>query len=158
MTADKIFKVSDKLEIHCVSKGNKHGFTHRAVLWENEVKTLEAKSQYINRTWERFEFESVISKLLHRRKVFTADRIQEILNSFANENHKEIDRTFKSIAMVAKMGDIFGQTPKEKNDWKERMLKAGLGDMGLIMPDDWEELDEETKQARLDAVINHLKK
>ena len=42
---------------------------------------------------------------------------------------------------------------KEKNDWKARMLKSGFGNMGLEMPEDWNSLDEETKEARLNAVI-----
>jgi hypothetical protein len=55
--------------------------------------------------------------------------------------------------MVAKMGEIFGQTEKEKNDWKARMLKAGLGGKGLEMPDDWDTLTEKEKKRRLDMVI-----
>src|SRR4030042_3363538 len=62
-----------------------------------------------------------------------------------------------TIAMVAKLGDVFGQNQKEKNDWKTRMLKAGLGGRGLIMPNDWDKLDENTKQARLDGAIEQLK-
>jgi len=156
MTADKICKV-DEYEIHCFARRNKHGFTHRAIVWLGEEKIAEVKCQYYNRTWERFEFESVISNVL-RKAGKTHEHIKEILDNLANENHKEINRTFGSVALVAKMGEVFGQTTKEKNDWKARMLKAGLGNMGLTMPEDWENLDEETKQARLDAVINHLGK
>jgi len=36
------------------------------------------------------------------------------------------------------------------------MIKAGLGDKGLIMPEDWDSLDEDTKQARLDGVIKMM--
>jgi len=67
------------------------------------------------------------------------------------------DRTdwsdFKMTGAIAKLGEVFGQTEKEKNDWKARMLKAGLGGKGLEMPDDWDTLDEKTKKKRLDAVI-----
>jgi hypothetical protein len=58
--------------------------------------------------------------------------------------------------MVAKLGDVFGQTPKEKNDWKARMIKAGLGGQGLEMPEDWNTLSEETKEVRLNKVIGFI--
>ena len=160
MQADKIFKFGTIIadyEIRCYSRSNKQGFTHRATLFMGEEQIAEAKTQYLNRTWERFEFESVIGKLLHKVKN-TDKNIQEILDNLATNNSKELDQTFGRIATIAKLGEVFGETPKEKNDWKVRMLKAGLDNMGLIMPEDWENLDEETKQVRLDAVINHLGK
>ena len=63
---------------------------------------------------------------------------------------------FKLVSQVAKMGEVLCKDKKEKNDWKARMLKAGLENKGLIMPDDWDNLDEDTKQARLDMVIKNL--
>ena len=64
----------------------------------------------------------------------------------------------KTIATVMRLGDIFqsdkaGGNQKSRNDWKTRMLKAGLEGRGLIMPDDWDTLDEATKEARMDGVI-----
>lgn len=62
-----------------------------------------------------------------------------------------------SIAMVAKMGDIFHPgDAKASNDWKERMLRAGLEGRGLIMPEDWGSLSEEEKTRRLDGAIKNL--
>jgi hypothetical protein len=58
---------------------------------------------------------------------------------------------FKTVAMVAQMGEIFGDTQKEKNDWKLRMLKAGIN--GLDIPSDWDSLSEDEKERRLNKVI-----
>lgn len=69
----------------------------------------------------------------------------------------ETDSRFKTVAMVAMMGEIFGQTKKEKNDWKARMLKAGLGSSGLEMPEDWDTLSEDEKERRLNGVIKMAK-
>ena len=68
----------------------------------------------------------------------------------------ETDNSLKTIAMVAKMGEIFGANQKEKNDWKARMLKAGLESKGLIMPDDWNTLSEDEKEKRLNRAIEQL--
>ena len=62
----------------------------------------------------------------------------------------------KNIAMVAKMGDILCEGKKEKNDWKARMIKAGLENRGLIMPDDWDSLSEDEKERRLNGAIKEL--
>jgi len=62
----------------------------------------------------------------------------------------------KTVAMVAKMGALFCSTPKETNDWQVRMLKAGLQNRGLIMPDDWNDLSEEEKTKRLNGAIGAL--
>ena len=59
--------------------------------------------------------------------------------------------------MIMAMGNIMGGNQTEKNSWKERMLKAGLQNKGLIMPDDWNELDEATKEIRLNNVMNQMK-
>lgn len=61
----------------------------------------------------------------------------------------------KSTAIVAMMGDIFGANMKESNDWKKRMLKAGIGE-GVDIPDDWDQLPEEEKKRRLDGAIGAL--
>lgn len=65
-------------------------------------------------------------------------------------------KPFRSVALVALMGELFGSTQKEKNDWKARMLKAGIS--GLSMPEDWDQLDEQEKERRLNAVIAFAKK
>ena len=62
----------------------------------------------------------------------------------------------KTVANVASLGNIFSDNQAEANAWKARMLKAGLGD-GLSLPEDWSDLDEATKEARLDAAIAQLK-
>jgi hypothetical protein len=57
------------------------------------------------------------------------------------------------VGMVARMGAVFCDNQKDQNDWKARMLKAGLGE-GLIMPEDWGALSEDEKERRLNNAIN----
>ena len=63
---------------------------------------------------------------------------------------------FKAIRMVAAVGDIECKTLKERNEWKKRMITAGLG-QAIIWPDDWELLLEEVKAERLEKALNVLK-
>jgi hypothetical protein len=70
-----------------------------------------------------------------------------------SEEKEQADSMLKTTAMVAAMGEFFADTKKEKNDWKLRMLKAGLENRGFEVPEDWDKLSEEEKEARLNKVI-----
>ena len=152
----KTFQINKNIEVVCEWQNTRYGFRHLATLLikGNEVDT--AKCCYYNRTWERYEFESVLKKLANKTKVFDDSKKEEFNAFIKNQGvveSKEVDKQFKNISNVMALGEIFGQTQKEKNDWKVRMLKAGLGGKGLIMPDDWNELDEDTKEKRLNGNI-----
>ena len=150
------FKINKSTEIVCERAKTRTAFKHTATLLVNGVEQDSTKICYCNRTWERFEFESVISQLLNKTKLLTDRKKQNFLNRISGETKKEINSNFKTIASVAKMSEIFCPDKKSKNDWKKRMLKAGLESKGLIMPDDWEDLSEDEKEAKLDGVIKML--
>jgi len=151
----RIFKITKDIEVVCESQNTRSGFRHLATLQRKGRGVGEtAKCCYLNRTWERYQFQSVLNKII----------AQAFKNKTISEEEKkscddfiEGDQTdwsdFKTTSMVAKLGDLFCDNQKEKNDWKARMLKAGMENKGLQMPEDWNELDEDTKETRLNAVI-----
>lgn len=151
MAGERAFKINDRITIVSRYGDARDGFNHFAVLYIDGKAVDEAKVHYINRTWESYEYQTVMQKLVDKT---TSLSPQE--KAYADKWLKG-DRTdwsaFKTTGMIAKLGDVFGQTEKEKNDWKERMLKAGLGNKGLEMPEDWGTLDEKEKKRRLDMVI-----
>lgn len=71
------------------------------------------------------------------------------VNGKQEENKPE--SSLKSTAMVASLGNLLCDNQKDKNDWKKRMLAAGIN--GLSIPEDWDTLSEEEKERRLDGVI-----
>ena len=145
------FKINKNLEVVCEWKKTSMAFKHEATLLRDGQEVEKVKICYQNRTWERFEFDSVIEKL--------ADKTGEKAISEFVKN-RESDRgteQLKSIGRVVKMGEIlFKGDLKATNDWKERMLKAGLGNSGLIMPEDWNELNEEEKKVRLNSALAQI--
>ena len=62
----------------------------------------------------------------------------------------------RHIAAIAQLGNVLCSNQKDKNDWKIRMLEAGMKD-NLSLPDDWQNLSEEEKERRLDGAINCIK-
>ena len=68
--------------------------------------------------------------------------MKKIKNEFREEDEKELAKKFGTIGAIAKMGELFSDSKAKANDWKARMIKAGLN---LEMPEDWEELSEEER-------------
>jgi len=62
----------------------------------------------------------------------------------------------KSVSIVAALGAILCPDQKSKNDWQTRILKAGLGNRGLQMPDNWDQLTEDEKEKRLAGALGAI--
>lgn len=155
------FKINDKLAIGAEYYQTRYSWGHKAHLYrvrtpEHDDDCIESvKITYYNRTWERFEFESalyrVVNNALGHKKITREEA--ETCNSYIKNYQEKPDPFLETVSSVARMGEFFGKNQKESNDWKARMLKAGLENKGLIMPEDWDTLDEDTKTTRLDNVI-----
>jgi hypothetical protein len=60
----RIFNLDKEYNIVCNSESTRYGFRHLATLHKNGFSIAKAKACYYNRTWERFEFETVILKVI----------------------------------------------------------------------------------------------
>jgi hypothetical protein len=157
----KTFKINDKFEIGCTSEKTRYGFRHLANLYRTgfsgtTVLIEKAKVCYYNRTWESFEFETVIWDLLKKAKIMTEEELKTFMELLRKNEFEEINRQFSFISGIAKLGNILCDTQKDKNDWKTRMLKAGFPDLDI--PEDWNTLTEEEKEKRLNHVIDEFSK
>jgi|SRR3990172_2656287 len=155
------FKINDKITVVARYEKTRNAFRHIADLYINGELVDSAKIPYQNRTWESYDFQSVLQKLIEKTSYLSDEekkKGQQFAKDYENVNREKVNAEFGQIGRIAMLGEVFGQTQKEKNDWKTRMLKAGLGGKGLEMPEDWDTLDEDTKQKRLDAVIGFMRK
>lgn len=63
------FTLSDKYSVVCGSSATRNGFKHTATLLTNGRDTGETvKCNYLNRTWESYEYQSVLYKLIQESK------------------------------------------------------------------------------------------
>jgi len=74
----KVFKLNDEYSVACEFHGTRNGFKHTAVLLHknragNSVEVDRCKVNYYNRTWERYEFRTVLIKMID--KYFKKDDI-----------------------------------------------------------------------------------
>lgn len=148
----KHFDINSEYHIECETQDTNYGFRHLAKLYKNYQEVASAKACYYNRTWERYTYQSVIHSLIDKSNLENKKEVKTYLDEIANG---ELKKEFNFIAVVAKMGEVFASTKKEANDWKLRMIKAGLGD-AIQEPDDWNMLDESEKEARLNKITAEL--
>jgi len=143
----KIFKLSKELSVVCNSKKTRNGFKHEASLCRSGRDISTAKICYYNRTWEAFEYESVLRKIIKAN--FAGKDQKKYLNKIKLVDSRRAS-PLKSAAVVAGLGNMLCKTLKEKNAWKKRMLST---QQGLNFPEDFDNLPEKEKERRLDGVI-----
>jgi len=152
----KTFRIDENTVINCNWGNTREGFKHTAKLVVNNNVVKTSRVCYLNRTWESFEYETVLRHLLNKSNILPEDQKSEFLNRCRKNELDEVNKSFGFISSIAKLGNILCESQKDKNDWKTRMIKAGLENKGLIMPDDWDSLPEDTKEQRLNGIIQML--
>jgi len=61
----RIFNLDSEYNVVCNSQRTRYGFRHVATLHKNGYEIARTKCCYYNRTWECFEFESVLQKIVN---------------------------------------------------------------------------------------------
>lgn len=151
--AERSFSITPFISAVCRTQDTRYGFRHLCTLSVTGMEVGRSKSCYYNRTWEAFEYQTVIRQAIEGSSLSKTD--SETALKWC-ESYRPGNPFLGSVAAVAALGSILGGTQKEANDWKSRMLKAGLSNSGLEMPDDWASLSEDEKQKRLDGAISVL--
>lgn len=77
----KIFNINKRIQIVCESLPTRTAFKHVAHLFVNGYEENEAKICYQNRTWERYDFESVLKRVVET-STYTSDEDKKIINKF----------------------------------------------------------------------------
>jgi hypothetical protein len=146
------FKINDHVTVFCHTEDTRSGFRHLATLFDNGMIRARAKECYINRTWERYDYQTVLRRLSGN----VIDPLGAEIKTFADNYQEPRNAMFDSLTAVCALGEIMGMNQTDTNDWKARMLKAGLPQLDI--PDDWDTLAEDEKTRRLNTVIGELSK
>lgn len=80
----RIFNLNKVYNVVCNSEPTQYGFRHLAVLHKNGFEIARAKCCYYNRTWECYEFESVLQKIIENN--FTGKEKTKFLKTIKYEN------------------------------------------------------------------------
>ena len=76
----RLFKINKEYTAICEVKKTRIAFKHTAILLKNGYEIDQVKICYQNRTWERYQFESVLAHLLAKTKILTELKAKNWIN------------------------------------------------------------------------------
>ena len=107
-----------EIEFRCYTTDTRNGFCHTAhyVGWDYDL--TDTKASYYNRTWERFEYESVLKRAIEKLPTDIRQQVyDQIIDGKAAEEEKKADEMVKSFeALHSSLSD----------ENKERLANSGI--------------------------------
>jgi len=80
----RIFNLNEVYNVACNFENTRNGFKHIAVLHKNGFEIAREKCTYQNRTWEAYEFETVLMNIINAN--FEGEEKTQFLNAIKWEN------------------------------------------------------------------------
>lgn len=78
----RLFKLDDRYTIVCETINTRKGFKHVATLLDNGFEVESTKICYQNRTWESFQYQCVLSRLVYKYfEDAEAEKYNKIINA-----------------------------------------------------------------------------
>lgn len=131
-----------EINFRCYTTWTRNGFCHTAHCTNWDIDITDTKQSYINRTWERFDYETVLKRAidkLRKETNLTKEVIEEIraqiIDRKAAEEHEKAEAF---LGAFTKMYEGLSPENKEtlaKSDIEintEEDAKAVMGLMGLM--------------------------
>lgn len=107
-----------EIEFRCYTTDTRNGFCHTAhyIGWDYDL--TDTKASYYNRTWERFEYESVLKRAIEKLPTDIRQQVyDQIIDGKAAEEEKKADEMVKSFeALHSSLSD----------ENKERLANSGI--------------------------------
>lgn len=84
----RTFKLDEQYTVVCRDEGTRYGFRHLASLMRGGYEIAKGKMCYYNRSWESFEFESVIFEVIN--KAFKGDELAKYIGIVKNSEYGKL--------------------------------------------------------------------
>lgn len=143
----KIFKLDETYSVVCEWKKTRQAFKHVATLMENGLEVDSTKICYLNRTWESYDFQSVLHRVID--KYFNKAEANLYKKIVDDEPKEDI---FAALKMVCLAGEVMFQG-KDVINFKKRMLKTVPG---MDFPEDFDSLPAEEQEKRINGALEVL--
>ena len=154
----KTYNFGEGYQVNCRSERTRYGFRHLCELTKDYNVLAKTKACYYNRTWEAYEFQSVIYQAINAVFDFRTRSQQKKgmeRNPLIKQYCDEIDarargieaKRFDPVKMAVAFGALLTDNPEERANWDKRMLSTIPG---IDFPDDFDSLPVEEQQKRLD--------
>ena len=76
----RIFKINKNIDVVCQYIKTRYGFKHTASLIYKGSHVCDTKICYYNRTWEAYEYQSVLQSIIHKTNILNDKQKAVILN------------------------------------------------------------------------------
>jgi len=108
----------EEIEFRCYTTNTRCGFCHTAHLMGWKYDITDTKASYYNRTWERFEYESVLKRAIEKLPNDIQQAVyDQIIDHKAAEEEKQAEDMFNSFKVLY-------DGLSEEN--KERLANSGI--------------------------------
>ena len=142
----KTFKLNKQFTVICERVKTRMAFKHTAVVLDNGSEIHRTKVCYLNRTWESYEFQSVLHQAING--TFPVKQAKRFIATVDKRERGQVAPQLKMVAAMCALGDLLCSKPEEQNAFKKRILGTLPG---MDFPDDFDALPEEEKARRLNA-------
>ena len=108
----------EEITFRCYTTNTRCGFCHTAHLMGWNYDITDTKASYYNRTWERFEYESVLKRAIEKLPADIQQPVyDQIIDGKAAEEEKKADDMFNSFK------GLYDGLNEEN---KERLANSGI--------------------------------
>ncbi len=108
----------EEIEFRCYTTDTRCGFCHTAHLMGWKYDITDTKASYYNRTWERFEYESVLKRAIEKLPTDVRQQVyDQIIDGKAAEEEQKAEEQFEAFKSLH-------ESLSDEN--KERLAKSGI--------------------------------
>ena len=108
----------EEIEFRCYTTNTRCGFCHTAHLMSWKYDITDTKASYYNRTWERFEYESVLKRAIEKLPNGIQQAVyDQIIDHKAAEEEQKAEEQFEAFKTLH-------EGLSEEN--KERLANSGI--------------------------------
>lgn len=88
----------EEITFRCHTTDTRVGFCHTAHLMGWKYEATDTKASYYNRTWERFEYESVLKRAIEKLPTDVRQQVyDQIIDGKAAEEEKKAEEQFEAF-------------------------------------------------------------
>lgn len=118
-------RVIGEFEFRCSGYETNYSWGHEVELYVHGVRVLKTRKRYYNRTWEAYEYQSVMRDALARYKdamlaeILTKHKIENGLERLSAKRKKQLTEEFKQTADYKELVEV--SVCIENGEYKEVM-------------------------------------
>lgn len=121
------------LHIICATYNTRSGFAHECSIYSSDGKRWEFHINYYNRTWESFDYESLLQRAASKISVAYAEEIREYIRNRNDEERKRAESMFESFKRLHdKLTDEQKESLKSVTIHDESEARAVMGVMACM--------------------------